>query len=283
MEEKVRDKFDLCSFIESTPPYVKIKLNAEDVENLSQIWELSINQYCMKCEKESVFTYKDSYMRYFTDINGANLYSNGSAVYRKDKVQEKPGSTDEEIYKTMDFYCAKCRERHEFFFTTDRNYIMKVGQNPSFSDLQAVDINKYKNLIPKYFIEFKSSLNCYSQGKGIAAFVYLRRILEDLVEKKYQKLNSKTTKIMKFVDKLKKAQEKEKIIPPELDEIKNQLYGVLSKGIHEYEEKECLEMYEYVKFVIEEILDKQLAEKQRLEKLQKAKAKIAEKAGGNNG
>ena len=71
------------------------------------------------------------------------------------------------------FYCAKCNEQHEYFFTTDRKRIVKVGQNPSFSDLQGNEIDKYKNLIPKYFIEFKSSLNCYAQGKGIAAFVYL--------------------------------------------------------------------------------------------------------------
>ena len=86
----------------------------------------------------------------------------------------------------MNFYCAKCNEKYVFFFRTDRKTIEKVGQSPSFGDLQGIEINKYKDLISKYFIEFKSSINCYSQGKGIAAFVYLRRILEDLIEKNIQ-------------------------------------------------------------------------------------------------
>ena len=276
-------EFDFGKFIEETPPYVKINLTVEDIKKLANTSFCSINQYCFNCGRDSVFIYKDEYLHYFYDINGAHNYQKLTTDQINEKIQEKPQESKKEIYKEVSFYCAKCHERHEFFFTTDRNYIMKVGQNPSFSDLQGIDANKYKNLIPKYFIEFKSSLNCYSQHKGIAAFVYLRRILENLVEKKIKELNIKETKNMHFVDKLKKVQQKEAIIPSELEEIKDQLYKVLSKGVHEYEEEECLEMYDYVKLVIEEILDKQLSEKIRQEKIKKAKDKILAKAGENNG
>lgn len=67
--------------------------------------------------------------------------------------------------------------------------------------------------------------------------------------------------------------------------MKDHLYSVLSKGIHEYDEQECLEIYEIVKFVIEEILDKQLEEKKREEKIKKAKEALIAKVSKekNNG
>ncbi|MDE7439742.1 MAG: hypothetical protein K2N23_04470, partial [Clostridia bacterium] len=69
----------------------------------------------------------------------------------------------------------------------------------------------------------------------------------------------------------------EKIIPNEFDEIKNQLYTVLSKGVHEYEEEECIEMFPAVKFIIESILDAELIKKEHEQKAKAAKAIIQKK------
>lgn len=275
--------FNFENFITKIPPYVKVDLEAQDVLNLSEINLSKIEEYCMHCDKEQTFIYKKDDSSYMSDLNGS--MSNGILLYAEagKHIQDQIDDSSREIYKDFDYYCAKCGERHEYFFTSDRKYIMKVGQNPSFSDLQGEEINKYKNLISKYFIEFKSSLSCYSQKKGIAAFVYLRRILENIIEKKYKEFFSEETNI-KFIDKFSKVQEKEKIIPKELESVRNQLYSVLSKGIHEYNEQECLDIYEIVKFVIEEILDKQLEDQKKEEKIKKVKetliAKSKEKKNG---
>jgi len=44
------------------------------------------------------------------------------------------------------------------------------------------------------------------------------------------------------------------------------LYTILSKGIHELTEEECLEMFPMIKIGIELILDERIAEKEREKK-----------------
>ena len=107
---------------------------------------------------------------------------------------------------------------------------------------------------------------------GVAAFVYLRRILEHLVEKRFT-----GDKALKFSDKLHEVEKNERIIPIELNPIKNQIYAILSKGVHEYEENECLELFLAVKFVIERMLDMELEKKNNISKANIAMTAIKSK------
>ena len=59
---------------------------------------------------------------------------------------------------------------------------------------------------------------------------------------------------------------------PEVLVANKNVYGIVSKGIHELSEDECREMFPYIKAGIELILDALLAEKER-----KAKEKLFEK------
>ena len=52
------------------------------------------------------------------------------------------------------------------------------------------------------------------------------------------------------------------------------MYGILSKGIHELSEQECLEAFPIVKLGIEIILDANLEETARKKKITDAKKKI---------
>lgn len=67
-------------------------------------------------------------------------------------------------------------------------------------------------------------------------------------------------------------------LPKILVENRN-LYGILSKGIHELEEEECLEIFPLVNMGIELILDDVLAEKNKIEKEKKFSIFIANKTG----
>lgn len=174
------------------------------------------------------------------------------------------------------FKCAHCEEEHYFAFRIDGQSIYKVGQFPSFSREHTQDLKKYKNLISKYYTELTSAVNLYSQNVGIAAFVYLRRILEHLVNTKYFVLPDASGDA-KFIEKLKAVENVEVVIPSELAEIKEQIYSVLSKGIHEYSEQECLDLFDTVLFVITAILDQELYKKEQAEKAANAKKMIAKK------
>ena len=70
---------------------------------------------------------------------------------------------------------------------------------------------------------------------GVASFVYLRRILEDIINKKYIKLFPKDTQDIRFMGKLQAVETKEEIIPHEFDELRTKIYAILSKGVHEYQ------------------------------------------------
>lgn len=272
----MENRFDFENFIANEPPYKTFKLSVEDVKKISHLNDIRVELFCKNCGKPQTFVHycEQPIMR---NIDGCFKYqmmrlTAEQALHYTQEPPERP------LNYVLSFSCAKCNLEYFYIIHTDRETIKKIGQNPSFGELQGNEINKYKSLLPKYFIEFKSALNCYSQGKGIAAFVYLRRILEDLVEKAFDSLQIKKTGDEKFLDKLKSVQREQEIIPPDLEEIKNAIYQILSKGVHEYEEQECLELFEYVKFVIIEILDKQLIQKERNEKIKNVKGKLLKKS-----
>ncbi|MGF7060777.1 hypothetical protein [Brassicibacter mesophilus] len=109
----------------------------------------------------------------------------------------------------------------------------------------------------------------------------MRRIIESLVFKKYDEVKGSLVVSeedflrSEFKDKLDILQD---YLPKVLVKNKN-VYGIVSKGIHELSEDECLDMYPYIKVGIELILDDIIAEKERTEK-QKLFAKfVADKTG----
>ena len=64
---------------------------------------------------------------------------------------------------------------------------------------------------------------------------------------------------------------RKKIIPDNLSDIKTIIYGKLSQGVHELSEQDALELFPYLKIVIEMILDKKIAEKERIRKIDSIK------------
>src|SRR5699024_9976862 len=113
-----------------------------------------------------------------------------------------------ECFVNITLHCAKCGEAHYYSLLFKGNTVTKIGQYPSFSKSEVQSLRKYKNLISKYYPELTRSVNAYSQGMGVAAFIYLRRILEYLVESKYNGDAS-----WKFIEKLKEVEKTEEIIP----------------------------------------------------------------------
>ena len=145
------------------------------------------------------------------------------------------------------------------------NTVTKIGQYPSLASKEEHEIQKYKGLkvIKKYYIELVRSVNAYSQHMGIASFVYLRRIYEHIVETEYDRIyGAEKNEKASFDEKMKAVDKEMSIIPPELDSQKSKIYTVLSKGIHEYEEDECYELYPVMKAIIIMMLERYLSEKE---------------------
>ena len=145
--------------------------------------------------------------------------------------------------------------------------LKKIGQYPSLADMQFFELQKYQKILTTQYQELTKAIGLYSAGIGIGSFVYLRRIFETICEEAHQEctlLNDwDEDKYVKshFNEKLDLLDQFDKrIIPDGLNPIKTQLYGVLSKGVHEYSEEECQENFPYIRAAIEMILEQKLVE-----------------------
>ena len=69
--------------------------------------------------------------------------------------------------------------------TTD-NKIIKVGQYPSVADMTIPEIKKYRKVLGSEYRDYAKAIGLFANGIGIGSFVYLRRIIENLIYKKFK-------------------------------------------------------------------------------------------------
>ncbi|ACT51443.1 hypothetical protein [Methylovorus glucosotrophus] len=244
-------------FLLNSPLYHQ--LNVDD-SNIDKAWNIkfyngSIDIFCLECQKDSVFTRKPRQISYgYEKWNSDSEYA-------------------------LHFNCTRVFS-HEivFYIKTTENTIQKIGQYPSIADLALQDIKKYQKLMSKsYYQDLSRAIGLSAHGVGIGSFVYLRRVFEFLVEQAHSKFIStpswdeeayKKSRMSEKIEMIKNA------LPTFLVENKN-LYGILSKGVHELSEKECLEVFPLMKISIEIILDSELEESARKQKIEQARSSLS--------
>jgi hypothetical protein len=120
-------------------------------------------------------------------------------------------------------------------------------------------------------IEINIALNL-----GVGSFVYLRRIFESLIEKAHEtavgdsSFDEASYQRGRMADRITMLRGH---VPDFLAD-HPKLYSILSKGIHELSEEECLKHFPVVKVGIELILDDKLEEIRRQKKLEEASRAI---------
>ena len=146
------------------------------------------------------------------------------------------------------------------------NYkFQKIGQYPTIADLEIGKYKKYSKVISKeYLRELNKAIGLSANGVGVGSFVYLRRIFETLIEKYHQKA-SKTNGWNE--DEYVKSRIAEKIellksyLPEAIVKYKK-VYSIISKGIHELTEQECLKYFPIVKDAIISMLEQDYLKKE---------------------
>ena len=139
--------------------------------------------------------------------------------------------------------------------------IIKIGQLPSIGDLANAETKKYRKINQEIYTELNRAIGLSAHGIGVGAFVYLRRIVEKhIVQSELEKLSKanlikeKEFDNTRFTDKLAILKDS---LPDFL--INNpKIYSILSKGIHELDEKECRTYFPLLRNAIEIILDEQI-------------------------
>ncbi len=161
--------------------------------------------------------------------------------------------------------------------------VRKIGMFPSLVDLQQkLPPRLAKALGKKGSVEFNRGAGLVSHGIGIGALVYLRRIFEDLIDEVAKEAIS--SKELTKADYYKSRMDDKigllKARLPKFMVENRKWYSIVSKGIHELTEEECLEYFPVVRQGIEIILDQkaEVMERAELEKVAAAAIrKIAEK------
>jgi hypothetical protein len=252
-EEIILDKHH---FFFEAPLYQAVAIpDADDVYDLSQIFDGDVDAYSAKNGIDT--TYHISHY----DMDGSSNRGFGEFSKIKLKCARKP---DDVLY---------------YFVLIEDGFATKVGQYPSLADLQFAEIGKkYDKLLAREDIqEFKKAIGLAAHGVGAGSFVYLRRIFEKLInqtrldnaaaleidEEAYFKL-----RMFEKVDALKE------FLPSQLLEMK-QVYSILSVGVHELSEQECLAYFPALKLSIELILDQRIENELKSDKDKKAREQIA--------
>ncbi|HOO07157.1 MAG TPA: hypothetical protein PLH83_11835 [Ruminococcus sp.] len=185
------------------------------------------------------------------------------------------------IHKATDV-CKDKRESVEYGKLKYCLVLEKVGQEPSMADLQMFDIEKYKKVLSSdSFRDFSMALGLHSSGVGCGSLLYLRRIYETLIKNAQDKCSSmqewdeEEYNKRRFNEKIEYLESLgEKIIPDDLSDVKDKIYGWLSKGVHELSEQDSKELFPYLKYAIELVLDEQIAQKEKEAKLNELKRKL---------
>lgn len=255
-----------------SPTDFLVKVPLYDIFNVDESsWEIivdieyfegTIDTYCVECKKHS--TFKENIRKYRYRASNSNFDLDKAKVNR---VFSAP------------FFCTRNTDHEmEFYFRVYDSTIQKIGQYPSIADLNRVEIGKYRKILGESYKEFSKAVGLVSHGIGIGSFVYLRRIFENLIEEAHQEAikieswDEENYNRSRMDGKILLLKE---YLPDFL--IKNRIiYSILSKGIHQLSENECLKYFDAVKLGIELILDDKLEKLNREAKIKEAEKLLSE-------
>lgn len=147
--------------------------------------------------------------------------------------------------------------------------LIKVGQYPSVATIHIGRIKQYKSVLSESDLkEFTRAIGLAANGVGIGSFVYMRRIFEKLIWAAAQEAIAAGSIVESEFARLRMDEKIDNIkvyLPDTLVELK-EMYGILSKGIHELSEEECLVYFDIIRNGIELILDDKLEHIRKAEK-----------------
>lgn len=264
------------NFLLDSGLYASIFIEEENISDFIELVKgnVKISTYCKECEQERVFTMKPIKYYHMTGQEGNEKITCESLGDRMSSMQDvmsiakiENKNTDAweliksnfaDITRLMNFeFICSMDEKHHLDFTVlvNDNSFMKIGQFPSIADITFPGLDDYKHVISKQDrSELGTAIGLFANGVGAGSYVYLRRILERLVyqakENAGDKVDNDSFENAKVADRIKML---EGYLPAIL--IQNTtIYGILSKGIHELSEEDCLNYFPVVKECIFQIL-----------------------------
>lgn len=290
-----KEKFEIFKLEEN-----QYQLNKEEFEKFKRyigINKEKIVTYCHKCKKEFPFNIQVKYINFISDINCSteqmiltgsfgNAFGGRIDVKKGNFFGAMPPYPKEQLYNNKIWYieysfeCANNLEHRYLMMITvelkDGCFIVrKIGQNPSMLTVKGFDFDKYKNILEKInaYNDYKKADLSNADHFYVGAYAYLRRIFEKLILHYLGDTKLKDDHMDTKIDAVKDN------FDPRIRGLLKNLYGILSKSIHELDEEESREYYTYLKTVIDMQLEYMNSEEEK-EKQSKRLGKILNEIAG---
>ena len=201
---------------------------------------------------------------------------NGNRVFRSPMASDGLSTSYKYLY--LSYTCSNCRQTQKIYFLalkvdskgSENGVAYKFGELPVFGPRTP---SKLISLVRPDRDEFIKGRNCESQGLGIGAYAYYRRIVENQKNRILNRIirvaksiseDSKTIEALEAAKKEKrfsKAVElvKEAIPPALLINGQNPLillHSALSVGLHTQSDESCLEAAQDIRIVLAELAER---------------------------
>jgi len=245
-------------FLEEYSLYKKFKSDLKYLHNVKSgiaqknIPKPAIHMYCAVCQSDQTFNMVNEY--YEDTFSSQNDIINGQV-------------------KKLDYICSACERGLRIFlihFSTEKIddkqtqiVFEKVGQIPAWS----IDMDKQlERELGEHSELYRRGLICESQGYGIGAFAYYRRITETMIDhlldsitdllegeekEKYEAalIETKKTTITQEKIDLVKDLLPVSLRPDGMNPLST-LHSALSEGLHAEEDENCLDYAEEIRRVL---------------------------------
>lgn len=267
------------------------KIDTKDFKNLLTDDE-SFMSYCPNCARETTFKRSKWYelkrmriklvdSRYIPD--GYNYEdSSGSMLTEMFRYEQRQNGNDKNsgtlFVKEYECCINNNHRKYEIFYRDIENdKIIKIGQYPSEYDtgskeyldkLKAVCGTKEAREMVKFI---NKALIMESNGLGIPALVYMRRAFERLISISEDKNELKNTGTI-MAERIKNNP----LLPIDIKE-NSRLYNIISEGIHNETEEECMELFKVIKVGFTILLRKTYEHVQEQKEMEELKRLISSK------
>lgn len=258
--EKISDRH-IKEFIESAPLYSWREYKRPDV-NRSSLSINEIDSYCETCQQNRPF--QDLRPRGAGSGMAAKALATGTSYFY--------------------FTCVSCRKDEHVYLveqvvTETTIKMQKYGERPR----KKLDRDP---LLQNFFSHdsdcYEKAIICLANGYGIAAFAYMRRIVEsniggllDMLREEIESTESESPLLIELAklkketpmsDKIKVANSAlpDYLVPSGLNPL-GRLYQVLSEGVHSYNDEQCLERAEAVRACIKYLISELASRKKNRE------------------
>jgi hypothetical protein len=252
------------------PLYSEIELTKEDQSEVERLvrGHFQIDCYCPDCKTVRTFTTHRVGEKSET-IRPEGKFVTAVTLLPNDVTPLWLTPFPLDVMVTL--YCTRIPMHvAKFLFRLRHKLLIKIGQVPSLADITSAEVRKYQKVLGQArMMELQRAVGLAAHGVGIGSFVYLRRIIESLIDEHKAEAEKEGKKFptwnnMRMVDRIKALSA---TLPKFLvDNVV--IHGLLSAGVHTMTEEECRRAFPILKQAIMLILqqDHERREREQLEK-----------------